>query len=228
MSESQNGLPTRIRQNPWRALTALIGNQDNKAVTHALLGILHAMSKCAEEFRNGKDMNLEKVIELERRGDAALAALEEVLEPAFVLRGTLQKADVTSLGHELDNVLDGMRAVSRHIVTYERFLPELPTSSRLLFVTVDECVNTLCDLVPELTHARIDFPRVNQYVNHIKDLERHADELRDKALYDLVNGTTVDYFTFKAKSNLDNLLESITDHAKRCAVIVLSMARREA
>ena len=168
------------------------------------------------------------IIEDEHRGDQALKALSLAIEQAFITRSTLGKSDVTYLGHELDNVIDGMRDTAEHIDTFRRFLPSLPAPAGELIEIVYEDVQRLNQLVRELTNGRIDFPVMNELSARISEIERQADGVRLDAIRGLVDSDFDDYREFSAQKDLIDLLESITDHVKHCSVTVLSMARQEA
>ena len=212
----------------WGVLTKVFGNKDNAAISKHLREHSAAALACAEKFRAGIRMDLAGIVEDEHRGDQALKALSLAIEQAFITRSTLGKSDVTYLGHELDNVIDGMRDTAEHIDTFRRFLPSLPAPAGELIEIVYEDVQRLNQLVRELTNGRIDFPVMNELSARISEIERQADGVRLDAIRGLVDSDFDDYREFSAQKDLIDLLESITDHVKHCSVTVLSMARQEA
>ena len=209
-------------------LITFFGNKDNAALAKHLRELASAAFACAEKFRVGVAMDLAGIIDDEHRGDQALKSLSLVIEHAFITKETLDKADVTYLGHELDNVIDGMRDTAEHIDTFRRFLPELPEAAGELIEMVYEDVQHLNQLVRELTNGRIDFPAMNKLSARVSEIERQADSVRLNAIRALVDADFDDYREFSARKDLIDLLEAITDHVKHCSVIVLSMARQEA
>lgn len=213
----------------WDVLTALFGNVDQKKVDTELRALSAAARDCAAKLRKGLEMDVDEITADEHRGDDALRRLSEAVEDTFIPRLTTSKADTTRLGHELDDAIDLMRDVAEHIATYRRFLPELPLAASTLIRIVNDAIERLDRLIKELTNGKIEFDTVNRLAKEISALERDADRTKNDAIGELVRRDHfADFREFGAQKDLIDLLEGITDHAKHCAVIVLSMARQEA
>ena len=210
------------------ALVTFFGNKDNAAVAKHLRELSAASRECATELHRGSSMNLDTITDYEHAGDDALEALSLALERSFILQETLRKADATHLGHEMDDVIDGMRDVANHLNTYRGFLPELPRSCVSLIEIVYTGAHKLDKLVVALTDGRIDFRSMNRLRTDISQLERDADTIKRDEISRLVNHEHFDDFrAYEAQRDLINRLEGITDNVKHCAVIVMSMARQE-
>lgn len=211
----------------WPSFFKLFQNRENAEVARGLRELMNAAVACSIKLDRKLDLKEEDMIELEHKGDAAVDRIEEALEYAFIVR--YGKGDPTRLVHELDDTIDRMRDVARHIETYARFLHPFPKRSWELIMLVQEGVKQLDAMVSEITNGRIRRDRVHQCANEIGRIERAADKERADAEKELAAMKDIpDVRAFEAHKRLNNLLESITDHLKHCAVGVLAIARQEA
>lgn len=211
----------------WAELRAAFGNQENAEIAEQLRELMSAARDCSRKLSRGAALHESDMIGDEHRGDAALQRIEEALERGFNVR--FGKGDPTKLAHALDDVIDGMRGVARHIETYAKFLDPFPDTSNELVDVVQRGIDNLDHLVHEVLNGRIKLDRVRTFADEIIDLESQADVIRARAEQALVSDNSVaDFRTFWAQKGLNDLLERVTDHSKHCAVNLLSIARQEA
>ena len=208
-------------------LRATFGNQENAEIAAQLRELMSAARNSSNKLSRESELRESDMVGEEHRGDDALQRVEEALERGFNVR--FGKADPTRLAHELDDVIDGIRGVARHIETYAKFLNPFPDASRDLIKAVQLGIDNLDHLVDEVLNGRINRDRVKQYADVIIDLESRADVIRARAEQALVaDGSVTDFRAFLAITGLNDLLERVTDHSKHCAVNLLSIARQEA
>lgn len=214
----------------WNIVAGFFGNTQNAEVVQELRALVVIVRDCASKLKPGLKMSLVDIVEAERRADKVHLHFNAAVEKAFILRATLNNKPATiQLGHELDDMIDGMRDVAQHIDTFQKFLPELPEGSGRLIAIVEESAELLMRLSDELANGRIDLEEMKQIVEQVSRLEREADEIKNEAQKTFVDTEEVgDFRLYLARSGLIGGLESITDHAKHCAIMMLSMARQEA
>jgi len=206
---------------------AIFGNQENAEIAAQLRELMSAAVHCSIKLDRKFELRESDMVEDEHRGDAALGRIEDALERAFLVR--FGKADPTRLAHELDDIIDGMRDVARHVETYQAFLKDFPESSWDLIEIVKKGIDNLDKMISEVLNGRVNRSLVSQLASEISDLERQADVIRARAEQELASQPTIgDFRSFFAQKGLNDLLEGITDHAKHCTVNVLAIARQEA
>lgn len=208
---------------------SLFGNKNDEQVIVELRTLVTIVRKCSAKMKPGLSMSLRDIVADEREADKAHQRFTAEIERAYLLRRTLDnKPTTTSLGHQLDDMIDGMRDVAQHIDTYRKFLSVLPDGSTRLIEIIENMAELLVRLVSQLANGHIDLSAIIPLVEDISKLEREADEIKNKAQKAFVDAEDPgDYREYLAKSGLIHILETITDHAKHCATTIRSMAQQE-
>ncbi|HEY4520165.1 MAG TPA: DUF47 family protein [Candidatus Paceibacterota bacterium] len=213
----------------FNGLLAFFGNKENAIIASGLRELMGAAQTCSSKLGLEGKLRESDMIEDEHRGDAALKKIGEAIERGFSIR--FGKSDPTKLAHELDDVIDGMRDVARHIETNKMFLDPFPVSSGRLVHIVIESVAYLGKVIDEIVSDSANRDRLNVFSIEISDLEHEADVIRAQAEKELALSplsSIPDFRAFLAVKGLNDILEKITDHTKHCAVVAVSMARQEA
>lgn len=220
-------MSTFLKRLTWANFAALFANRENLEIAEQVRELMAAATSCAAKLGREVELRETDMIEDEHRGDAALEKIEKAIERGFIVR--FGKGSPSQLAHELDDVIDGMRDVARHIETYRIYLDPFPQSSSELMRTITESIKYLSEMVNEIFSGRINSGRLSDLAASIIDLERKADTIRAGAERALAAAAVVtDPRAFIAPKDLNDQLESITDHTRHCAIIALSIARQEA
>ncbi len=185
---------------------------------------VHA-AKCLEQT-NGAD--LKEITKYEHEGDKIVREVHQVVDGAFLMR--IDKADITRLLHELDDVIDGMRKVASHIDIYRVKLHTLRGEAKELMRIIAETSGEVEKLVNVLREKRPSLSLVNDSVHNLHLSETKADRIlmtAEKSLVEAFDKPNTDMLAYIAWEKLFRLLEQVTDSANHCGLIVLSIVRRE-
>ncbi len=183
--------------------------------------------ECAEYVRKHNAANLAQVIEFEHQADATVRETHELLDTAFILR--FEKADVTQLLGEMDDIVDGLRKVATHATTYHPRFAKLSPHACELLDTITVMVKGVAELVSVMIDKKTPIADIAAKVYAVSKHETRADEILARAERELVQAQGEKPLTldFTAQTGMLELLEDVTDHAHHCARLVLSMARKE-
>ena len=216
-------------KNIWDAVGHFFGPSHNHAFTDLMGKLAQTSVECAEHFRKTKGQDLATVVDYERKGDAIVDQIHEILDDSFIMRFDI--SDAMSLADELDNVLDGMRKVAIHIDIYKPILNDLKPDAIELLEVAERMQKQLHEIVAMLAEPRLSLPRVRDLATKIAEDESVADKIAAAAERRLVaeyRAPSANRLEFIAWEKLYRLLEEMTDHANHCAKLVLSLARKEA
>jgi predicted phosphate transport protein (TIGR00153 family) len=164
---------------------------------------------------------MQHIVECEHEGDHITRQVHEVLDRAF-LTSWLDKSDATDLADNLDNFLDGMRAVARSV----RLYGVLEVRREVAKFTA--IVVSIAKLVEEmLRHLKCkDYANVAEHYQTVSRLEQEADDLRDIAIKDLWKETVADPRSFIAWKEIIEGLEKISDRGHHISQTILSICRK--
>jgi uncharacterized protein len=135
------------------------------------------------------------------------------------------------LTDEVDDVIDGMRRAASHIDIYKPFLTTLRPEAKELVVAGERAIQALRDLINMLGEPRLTLQRARDLARAINDAESEADKIIARAERSLVQEfapNSANKLEFIALDKLYQFLEEMTDDAKRCGKLVVSLARKEA
>lgn len=211
------------------ALAALFGPSRNETFAALLKQLSATLVECSTHFRETGGRDLAGIIDFEHRADALVEEIHELLDNSFIMRFDI--ADSMKLTDELDNVIDGMRKVAIHLDVYSLHLTALRPEAVELIKIGDGMVRQLDDLVAMLGQPRLSLARVRELARVIDDAESKADgivsEVERKLVVEFSQPETRT-IGFIAWHQMFHLLEEMTDDARRCAKLILSLARKEA
>ena len=108
-------------------------------------------------------------------------------------------------------MIDGMRHAASHIDTYKPHLSKLRPEAIKLIDAGETAIKGLSSLIGLLAEPKMPLARVRELQRIINDAE-----------------STADHLEFIAWDKFYQLIEEMTDDAKRCGKLILSLARKEA
>ena len=213
----------------WESFSRFFGPSRNDEFAKLLGDLAATAVECAAHFRKTTGQDLQGIITYERKGDAVVDRIHELLDKSFILRFDIP--DAMRLTDDLDNVIDGMRKVAIHIDIYKPFLAELRPDALELFGIGESMMSGVQTLVGMLSEPRLSLARVREVATVIDQQEAAADMLVSAAERRLVaeyGKPGSNALEFLAWDKLYQLLEETTDEANHCARQILSLARKEA
>ncbi len=184
---------------------------------------------CADHFRKTEGQDLPGIVELERKADKIVDEIHELLDNAFIMRFDIP--DAMRLTDEVDDVIDGMRRAAAHIDIYRPHLLQLRPEAKELIIAGQKAIQGLSDLIALLSAPRLTLQSARDKARVINEAEAEADQVIARAERGLVqefSSTSANHVEFIAWDKLYQLLEEMTDDAKRCGKLVVSLARKEA
>lgn len=183
----------------------------------------------AQVFADSKCRDVDNIVRLERQGDKIELEVHRLIDEAFQLR-FFDKRDVEHLTRELDNVLDGIKDVAKHVAVNSRFFKNngLPDEARRLLEIIKEMVARVETLTKKLESRHMPLNEVNPLVDELDGLESAADAILFTMKSVLLERyyPDGDKFEYDAWQDFYRLLETVTDNANRCGSLILSIARK--
>jgi len=161
------------------------------------------------KFRDAADRDefkrlAEQLRTKEHETDELAHTMYEELDKTFVT--PIDREDLHSLTHALDDILDLMETAAEKIVLYK--LPRLTESMREMVRIECEAVHEVVACVRRLSNLnKVDEIRV--HIIHVNSLENDADKVYRKALESLFDNTIDPIELIRQKEVLDGLEESI-------------------
>lgn len=211
------------------ALARLFGVSHNDRFAGLLGQLADIGVDCAAHFRQTDGQDLPGIVTFERRADKIVDEIHELLDNSFIMRFDI--ADAMKLTDEVDDVIDGMRRAAAHIDIYKPFLHTLRPEAKELILAGEKAIKALSDLIKMLAEPRLKLQRARDLARAINDAESEADLVIARAERGLVqefSSPATSHLEFIALDKLYQLLEEMTDDAKRCGKLVVSLARKEA
>lgn len=210
------------------AVTRLFGGKHNTEFEDLIVRLVEVGVECAAYFLECLGQDLLGVIAFEKRADQIVDSIHELLDNAFIMR--FDVADAMRLTDALDDVIDGMRGAAAHIDICKIYLAELRPEARDLIVAGERAIQALCDLVKTLQNGKLSTLRSRELAMAINDAESHADKIIAQAERGLVaefSRPGRNAIEFIALERLYAMLEEMTDDAKKCGKLIISLARKE-
>lgn len=211
------------------AVARLFGPSQNDEFADLLLSLANVGVECAAHFRSTDGQDLQGVVAFERRADKLVDQIHELLDNAFIMRFDLP--DAMRLTDEIDDVIDGMRGATAHIDIYKQYLSNLRPEARELIVTGERSIQALRNLIEMLGDRKLSLSKARDLARVINEAESDADQIIARAERGLVaefSAPGANMLEFIALERLYAMLEEMTDDAKRCGKLIISLARKEA
>lgn len=216
-------------KHPSGAVARLFGPSQNDEFADLMVRLANVGVECAAHFRATDGQDLPGIVAFERRADKLVDAIHELLDNAFIMR--FDVPDAMRLTDEIDDVIDGMRGAAAHIDIYKQFLGELRPEARELIETGERSIRAMRNLVETLKNRKLSLATVRELARAINDAESEADRIIARAERGLVaefSAPGSNTLEFIALEKLYAMLEEMTDDAKRCGKLIVSLARKEA
>ena len=216
-------------RNVWDAFGRFFGPSHNDQYAALLKELADTGVACAAHFKATGGQDLPGIITFERKADKFVDAIHELLDNSFILRFDIP--DAMRLTDEIDNVIDRMRHAASHIDTYKAILGTLRPEAKELIAEGERTMMALRDLVALIGEPKMPLARVRELQKAINESESAADLIINRAERQLVAeyvSPATSHLEFIAWDKLYQLLEEMTDDAKRCGKLILSLARKEA
>jgi hypothetical protein len=210
------------------AIARLLGDSPNKAFGKHLLDLADVGVACAAHFRETNGQDLPGVVSFEKSADKIVDAIHELIDNAFIMR--FDALDAVRLTDALDDVIDGMRGAATHVDIYKRYLRVLRPDAEELIVAGENAIRALRDLVAAVSAGPLSLSRAREGARAINEAEANADKTIARAERNLVDEfamTEKNTLEFIAIEKLYSMLEQITDDAKRCGKLIVSLIRKE-
>jgi len=211
------------------AIARLLGDSPNKAFGKHLLDLADVGVACAAHFRQTNGQDLPGIVSFEKSADKIVDAIHELLDNAFIMR--FDTPDALRLTDALDDVIDGMRGAATHVDIYKRYLRVLRPEAEELVVAGESAIRALRDLVSAVSIGPMSLNRAREGAKAINEAEANADKIIARAERNLVDEFSrmeTNTLEFIALEKLYSMLEQITDDAKRCGKLIVSLIRKEA
>ena len=213
----------------WDTFSRFFGSSHNEQFAALLTDLATTGVECAAHFRATNGQDLPGIVVFERKADKIVDEIHELLDNSFIMRFDI--SDAMRLTDEVDDVIDGMRHAASHIDTYKPHLNTLRPEAKELIAAGEDCLKALRDLIALLKESKMPLVRVRELQRAINETESQADKIINKAERALVaefSPGDANHLEFIAWDKLYQLLEEMTDDAKRCGKLILSLARKEA
>jgi uncharacterized protein Yka (UPF0111/DUF47 family) len=211
------------------AVARLFGPSQNDEFADLMVQLANVGVECAAHFRATDGQDLPGIVAFERRADKLVDAIHEHLDNAYIKR--FDVPDAMRLTDEIDDVIDGMRGAAAHIDIYKQFLGTLRPEARELIVTGERSIQAMRNLIETLKDRKLSLAHVRELARAINDAESEADRIIARAERGLVvefSPPGSNTLEFIALEKLYAMLEEMTDDAKRCGKLIVSLARKEA
>lgn len=211
------------------AVARLFGPSQNDEFADLIIRLANVGVECAAHFRATDGQDLPGIVVFERRADKLVDQIHELLDNAFIMR--FDVPDAMRLTDEIDDVIDGMRGAAAHIDIYKQYLSELRPEARELIVTGERSIQALRNLIEILGNKKLSLATARDLARSINEAESEADKIIARAERGLVaefSAPGARTLEFIALEKLYAMLEEMTDDAKRCGKLIISLARKEA
>lgn len=209
---------------------AFLGPSPDVRCGELLLQLATTVVQCARHLHTTRGQDLQKVIEFEHEGDMIERNLRAFLDSIFLMR--FDKADITQLAWEIDEMIDRMRKIAVHVSVYQKHLSELRPDAIKLLAIMEHMAGHVHGLVSGMIKTKpILLDKVAVTVRHLEDAESQADNLFFLAEIELAkefDQQNANPVAFHAWARLYHLLEQVTDDANHCGSRIMSIARKEA
>jgi uncharacterized protein Yka (UPF0111/DUF47 family) len=214
---------------PPGTVARLFGQSHNEEFAALMVQLADVGVECAAHFRATDGQDLPGIVVFEKRADKLVDQIHELLDNSFIMR--FDVPDAMRLTDEIDDVIDGMRGAAAHIDIYKQFLGKLRPEGRELIVMGERSIQALRNLIATLKEPKLSLTRARSLARVINDAESEADKIIARAERGLVaefSDPGTNTLEFIALEKLYAMIEEMTDDAKRCGKLIVSLARKEA
>jgi predicted phosphate transport protein (TIGR00153 family) len=195
----------------------------NRSVANTLDGA-HVLAELLEQFADIPS-TVDRLKDIERRGDGITREVFLALNHSYMT--PFDRDDIGPLAAALDDLMDHIEAVGRRIPLY-RITATTPMAGRLSRVILQqvELLNTAMPLLEDPRRTG----ELENLLERVHQLENEADDLLADAVSTLYEGVEHVPQLIQAVrwGELFQLLEDTTDKAERAAVVIRTIADKNA
>jgi len=159
-----------------------------------------------------KELNVNKIEELEHKGDKLVNIVVKELNEAFIT--PIDREDIYSLVKKLDDVLDLINSTMHRFLMYD--INESTHESKLLADMVVKCTEHILELMAGLNSVGNKAKRIQEKIIIIHDIESEADSLFRKTVSELFKSETNAIEIIKWKE-IYQILEDTIDNCEKIA-----------
>ncbi len=160
------------------------------------------------------------IFEIEHKADEVVAEVHELLDLTFITK--IDKLDIASLIHEMDEVVDCIKAIALrlHVYHLKTIRPEVVAFAEIII----DMTQGLKEILDNVLASRGN-DKIKKHIIALKHREEEGDKLLHQSLEKLFKET--DWKTVVQWKNILELLELATDHCDRVSSVMNSIARKE-
>lgn len=172
--------------------------------------------EAAEELRLMVVEDVDIALRVARIREIEMAA-DGVARKVFIaanrtFNAPIDREDILSLGHELDDAVDLIEDTAKGIARYDvhKFPPELVEMSD----GIVECAKILREVMPYLDSLTRDHKKIFALCEQIGKIEGHADDAFDRALTNLraeLRAGAIETIAYLDRKELYELIENVVD-----------------
>lgn len=159
-----------------------------------------------------KELNVDKIEELEHNGDRLVNVVVKELNEAFIT--PIDREDIYSLIKKMDDILDLINSTMHRFSMYD--IKESTHESKLLADMIVECTKHILELMSELNSVGYKAKCIKETIISIHKIESEADRLFRKTVAELFKNETNAIEVIKWKE-IYQILENTIDKCEKIA-----------
>ena len=167
------------------------------------------------ENRSDPATNLEKINEVEERGDIVLSEVMKRINNSFIT--PFDREDIQHLANRLDDVTDGINSSAKRIALYNP--KEMPPESVEMAKLIKESALAVSKAVDQLHVLKKSPTKIKKYCAELHELENKADDVYDQFIIKLFE-TEEDAIEVVKLKEIMYELEKTTDGAELVGKII--------
>ncbi len=171
---------------------------------------------------NFTESEVQKIKSIEHAADKITYEIFEKLNNTFIT--PIDREDIHSLAHELDNIVDLILKISNMMTIYK--VDKVNRKFLEVLKLIDTSIEYITKAVNGLRHLKKD-TTVHEYCRQVNNLENLGDQLRNEAIADLFSGGFDAIYIMKWKDiflNSEKVLDQCEDVAKIIESIIVKQA----
>jgi len=159
-----------------------------------------------------KEINVNKIEELEHKGDTLVRFITKELNEAFIT--PIDREDIYSLIKKMDDVLDLTNSTMHRFVMFD--INESTEACKLLGEMIVQCTSNIIGIMEELNSVGNKSKHIREKIININKIENEADRLFRKTVSELFKNETNPIEIIKWKE-IYQTLENTIDKCEKIA-----------
>jgi predicted phosphate transport protein (TIGR00153 family) len=168
--------------------------------------------KTSLDSLSDKEINVNKIEELEHKGDKLVRIITRELNEAFIT--PIDREDIYSLIKKMDDVLDLTNSTMHRFVMFD--INESTEACKLLAEMIVQCTGCIVEIMDELNSAGNKSKHIREKIIKINKIENEADFLFRKIVSELFKNETNPIEIIKWKE-IYQTLENTIDKCEKIA-----------